>query len=54
MNIITFVKRVPSTTTRVLIKDDNALDPTGVEFVLNPYDEFAIEEAIPTLDRPWG
>jgi electron transfer flavoprotein beta subunit len=51
VNIITFVKRVPSTTTRVLIKDDNALDPTGVEFVLNPYDEFAIEEAIQQKEK---
>ena len=45
MNIIAFVKRVPSTTAKVAIAD-NKLDPTGVEFILNPYDEFAVEEAL--------
>lgn len=45
MNIITFVKRVPATTAQVGLAGDK-LDPEGVEFVLNPYDEFAVEEAL--------
>ncbi len=45
MNIISFVKRVPATTAKVAIQD-NQLNPAGVEFVLNPYDEFAVEEAL--------
>jgi electron transfer flavoprotein beta subunit len=45
MNIISFVKRVPATTANVAIAD-NKLNPEGVEFVLNPYDEFAVEESL--------
>ncbi len=45
MNIISFVKRVPATTANVAIVD-NKLNPEGVEFVLNPYDEFAVEESL--------
>lgn len=50
MNIISFVKRVPSTTTKVAVAG-NQLDPTGVEFVLNPYDEYAVEEALQLKEK---
>ncbi|MGB0952743.1 MAG: electron transfer flavoprotein subunit beta/FixA family protein [Planctomycetota bacterium] len=50
MNIISFVKRVPATTTNVVVAD-NKLDPSGVEFVMNPYDEFAVEEALQQKDK---
>ncbi|MCH2100497.1 MAG: electron transfer flavoprotein subunit beta/FixA family protein [Planctomycetes bacterium] len=40
------MKRVPATTTRVVIGADKQLDPAGVEFELNPYDEFAVEQAL--------
>lgn len=47
MNIIVCIKRVPDSATRVRIASDGkSLDPSGVKFVLNPYDEFALEEAI--------
>lgn len=46
MKICVCVKRVPATTTRVAIADGKQLDPSGVEFVLNPYDEFAVEQAL--------
>lgn len=46
MNILVCVKRVPATTTRVVIQDGKRINPEGVEFVLNPYDEFAVEEAL--------
>lgn len=50
MNIIAFVKRVPATTTNVVVAD-NQLDPAGVEFVLNPYDEYAVEEALQLKEK---
>ena len=51
MNIVVCVKRVPATDTQVKAAPDNvSLDPAGVEFVLNPYDEFAVEEALQTRD----
>ncbi|MCH2113155.1 MAG: electron transfer flavoprotein subunit beta/FixA family protein [Planctomycetes bacterium] len=47
MKSIVCVKRVPATTTRVKVSADApTLDPNGVEFVLNPYDEFAVEESL--------
>ena len=47
MKIAVCIKRVPDSETRVKIaSDDKSLDQAGVKFVLNPYDEFAVEEAL--------
>ena len=47
MRSIVCIKRVPDTEARVRIAADGvSLDPSGVKYVLNPYDEFALEEAI--------
>ncbi len=47
MNILVCIKQVPSTDTKVKIgSDGKSIDPTGVQYVLNPYDEFAVEEAL--------
>ena len=41
------VKQVPDTTTRVKVAaDGRSLDPAGVTLILNPYDEFALEQAL--------
>ena len=41
------IKQVPDTETRVkLAADGRTLDPAGVTMILNPYDEFAIEQAL--------
>ena len=47
MKIAVCVKRAPDSETRVKIAaDGKSLDEAGVKFVLNPYDEFAVEEAL--------
>ena len=47
MRIAVCIKRVPDSETRVKIAPDGkSLDEAGVKFVLNPYDEFAVEEAL--------
>lgn len=47
MNIVVCLKRVPDTTAKIKIgADGKSIDPQGIEFILNPYDEFAVEEAI--------
>ena len=47
MKIAVCVKRVPDSETRVKIgPDGKTLDEAGVKFVLNPYDEFAVEEGL--------
>ncbi len=47
MNIIVCIKQVPDTETRIKIgSDKKSIDPTDVNWILNPYDEYAIEEAL--------
>jgi electron transfer flavoprotein beta subunit len=47
MKVAVCTKRVPDSETRVKIAPDGkSLDEAGVKFVLNPYDEFAVEEAL--------
>src|SRR5206468_5701186 len=47
LKIAVCIKRVPDSETRVKIATDGkSLDEAGVKFVLNPYDEFAVEEAL--------
>jgi electron transfer flavoprotein beta subunit len=44
---IVCVKRVPDTETRIRVAvDETSIDPAGVKFVLNPYDEFAVEAGL--------
>src|SRR5437867_2643335 len=47
MKIAVCIKRVPDSETRVKIATDGkSIDEAGVKFILNPYDEFAVEEAL--------
>ncbi len=47
MNIIVCVKQVPDTETRIKIgADKKSIDPTDINWILNPYDEYAVEEAL--------
>jgi electron transfer flavoprotein beta subunit len=45
MNSIVCLKEVPDTETRIEIRDGKVADE-GVQYVVNPYDEFALEEAL--------
>ena len=55
MKIVVCMKRVPDTTTQVRVNPDaKALDPTGVEYVINPYDEYGIEEALRIKEAKGG
>ncbi len=53
MNVLVFVKQVPDTETRIQIKD-GSVDTSSVKWVVNPYDEFAIEEALRIRERAGG
>jgi len=47
MKIVACIKRVPATDTRVKIAADGVgLDAAQVEWIINPYDEFAVEAAL--------
>ncbi len=45
MNMLVFVKRVPDTESRIRIQQ-NAVAEDGLNFVISPYDEYAVEEAL--------
>ncbi len=47
MKIVVCVKQVPDTETKVVIGGDGlSIDPGDVKYVMNPYDEYAVEEAL--------
>ena len=47
MNIVVFVKRVPDTESKIRINHETGtIIEEGLNFVVNPYDEFAVEEAL--------
>lgn len=47
MNIYVCIKQVPDTETKIKINGDGSgIDTAGVKWILSPYDEFAVEEAL--------
>ena len=55
MKIYACVKQVPDTETRLQIKSDKTgIEDAGVKWVLNPYDEYAIEEALKVRETKGG
>ena len=55
MNILVCVKRVPDTASKIKIgADGKTIDEAGVQFIMNPYDEFAIEEALLLKEKKVG
>jgi electron transfer flavoprotein beta subunit len=55
MNILVCVSRVPDTATKVFVgSDGKSIDPKGVKFILNPYDEFALEEGLRLKEKNGG
>ena len=55
MKIFVCVKQVPDTETKIKIAADQAgIEAAGVKWVMNPYDEFAVEEAVKLRDANAG
>jgi len=55
VKIAVCIKRVPDTETRIRIGGDGAsIDESGVKFVVNPYDEYAVEEALQRKEKAGG
>ncbi len=47
MKVFVCIKQVPDTETKIKIGPDaSSIDLTGIKWVINPYDEYAIEEAV--------
>jgi electron transfer flavoprotein beta subunit len=54
MHIVVCVKQVPNTTTVQIDPVTNTLKREGVESIINPFDEYAIEEAVRLKERTGG
>lgn len=55
MKIAVCVSHMPDTATKVKIgADEKTIDPAGVTYLINPYDEFAVEEALKAKDKFGG
>ena len=55
MKIAVCIKRVPDTETRIKIgADGKSIDESGVKFVPNPFDEYAVEEALKLKEQTNG
>ena len=52
MKIVVCVKQVPDTETQIkLTADGSGIDLKDAQFIVNPYDEFAVEEALKLKER---
>src|SRR5437667_6248899 len=55
MKILALVKYVPESTAQIKVKPDGSgIETAGVKFVMNPFCEFAVEEAIRTKEKNPG
>ena len=55
MKIIVCINHVPDTETKIKVgADGKTIDPSGVNYMLSPYDEFALEEGLRLRERFQG
>ena len=55
MNIIVCIKQVPDTEAKIRIAGDGrSIDESDINFIVNPFDEFAVEEALRIKEAKGG
>ena len=55
MNIIACVKQVPDTEAQIKVKaDGSGIEEGQIKWVMNPYDEFGVEEALKLKEKNGG
>ena len=54
MKIVVCVKQVPDTAADKKFNAQNRLERTGIENILNPFDEYAVEEALRLKEAQGG
>ena len=55
MNIFVCIKQVPDTETKIKLNGDNSwIDTAGIKWIMSPYDEFAVEEALRLREKNAG
>jgi electron transfer flavoprotein beta subunit len=54
LNSVVCIAQVPDTEARIRIADGRRIDESGLKFIVSPYDEYALEEAIRTKESKGG
>ncbi|PIQ48895.1 MAG: electron transfer flavoprotein subunit alpha [Cytophagales bacterium CG12_big_fil_rev_8_21_14_0_65_40_12] len=55
MNILVCITHVPDTTSRIAFSDNNTkFDKTGVQFIIGPYDDYALARAVELKEASGG
>ncbi len=55
MDLVVCIKRVPDSAARIKVgADGKSIDPGGVDFVISPYDEMALERALQIKEEKGG
>jgi electron transfer flavoprotein beta subunit len=51
MNIYVCVKQVPDTETKIELKSESSINDAGIKWIANPFDEYALEEALKLKEK---
>src|SRR6478609_4298781 len=55
MNIYVCIKQVPDTETKIKLNgDQSGIDVAGIKWIMSPYDELAVEEALRLKEKNAG
>jgi len=54
VNIFVCIKQVPDTEATILVKDGRSINEANVKWIISPYDEYAIEEALKLKEKLAG
>ena len=54
VNIVVCVKQTFDSETRIVLNQEGRIDESLVKYIVNPYDEYALEEAIRIKEREGG
>jgi len=55
LNSVVCISHVPDTESRIKVSGDGRhVDETGMKFIVSPYDEYALEEAIRQKEKSGG
>ncbi len=53
MNVVVLIKRVPDTETKIQVKDGRVVTE-GISWIISPYDEYGVEEALRMIEKYGG
>ena len=54
MNIIVCISSVPDTTSKIKFNENSEFDINGIQFIINPYDEFGLTKAVKIKENLGG